>query len=143
MITDNNRKRIPIREGLFTTSSPPDGKPRLIGGKCLCCGEIIFPKPEICPNCQEEKVEEIQLSVRGKIYSFTVVMQKARPYYEGPVPYGLGFVELPEGVRIETLFTTCNLETLKIGDEVELVIEKLYNDDQGNELITYKFKPIE
>lgn len=135
-------KRIPVREGLFIASTP-DGEPRLIGGKCPSCGEIIFPKPEICPNCQEESVKEIRLSKRGKIYSSTVVMQQPRPYYKGPVPYGLGFVELPEGVRVETLFTDCDPEDLKIGMEVELVIEKLYDDDEGNELISYKFRPIE
>lgn len=138
----NNKRKIPVREGLFTASSSAGGKPRLLGGKCLSCGEVIFPKLEICPNCQEEKIREITLSRRGKIYSHTVVMQQPRPYYKGPVPYGLGYVELPEGVRIETLFTECDPETLEIGEEVELIIDKLYDDDQGNELITYKFKPI-
>jgi uncharacterized OB-fold protein len=103
---------------------------------------VIFPKPEICPNCQEEKIKKITLSRRGKIYSYTVVMQQPRPYYKGPVPYGLGFVELPEGVRIETLFANCDPEALEIGEEVELIIDKLYDDDEGNELITYKFEPI-
>jgi uncharacterized OB-fold protein len=138
----NKKRKIPVREGLFITSSPADGKPRLVGGKCFSCGEVIFPKLEICPNCQEEKIEEITLSIRGKIYSYTVVMQRPRPYYKGPVPYGLGFVELPEGVRIETLFANCDPGTLEIGDEVELIIDKLYDDDEGNELITYKFRPV-
>jgi hypothetical protein len=96
----------------------------------------------LCPNCQNENIAEVQLSRKGKIYSCTVVMQQPRPYYKGPVPYGLGFVELPEGVRIETLFTDCDPDSLHIGMEVELVIEKLYEDDQGQELITYKFRPV-
>lgn len=137
----DKEKGIPVREGLFTIRGR-SCKPRLIAGKCLSCGEIVFPKPEICPNCQEESVKEIRLSRRGKIYSSTIVMQQPRPFYKGPVPYGLGFVELPEGVRVETLFTDCDPEELKIGMEVELVIEKLYDDDEGNELIGYKFRPI-
>ena len=140
-MVESERKRIPVREGLFILSSPPDGKPRLIGGKCLSCEEIIFPKPEICPHCQEENIEEIQLNRKGRIFSCTVVMQQPRPFYKGPVPYGLGFVELPEGVRVETLFTGCDPETLGIGMEVELVIETLYEDEGGNMLITYKFRP--
>jgi uncharacterized OB-fold protein len=82
------------------------------------------------------------LSQRGKIYSVTVVMQQPRPYYKGPVPYALGFVELPEGVRVETLFTDCDPEILEVGMEVELVIEDLYEEDGGNELIAYKFRPV-
>jgi uncharacterized OB-fold protein len=140
-MVNSKNKRIPVREELFVMSSPPDSKPRLIGGKCLSCGEIIFPKPKICPNCQEENIEEIKLSRKGRIFSSTVVMQQPRPFYKGPVPYGLGFVELPEGVRIETLFTGCDPEILKIGMGVELVIETLYEDDVGNTLITYKFRP--
>ena len=45
--------------------------------------------------------------------------------------------------RVETLFTDCDLEALKMGMDVELVIEKLHEDEQGNEIITYKFRPIE
>jgi uncharacterized OB-fold protein len=141
-VTDIVKKRIPVREGLFTIPSNPDIEPQLIAGKCSQCGETIFPKPPLCPNCQNENVKEVKLSRSGKIYSFTVVMQQPRPYYKGPVPYGLGFVELPGGVRIETLFTDCDLDSLYIGMEVELIIEKLYEDDQGQELITYKFRPV-
>lgn len=137
-----SKKKVPVREGLFVIPSSSNGEPYLIGGKCPSCGEIIFPKPELCPNCQNENVEEIKLSRRGKIYSVTVVMQQPRPYYKGPVPYALGFVELPEGVRVETLFTDCDPEILEVDMEVELVIEKLYVDDEGSELITYNFRPV-
>lgn len=136
------KKRTPVREGLFISPSNPSTKPQLIAGQCLQCGETVFPTPMLCPNCQNENIAEVQLSRKGKIYSCTVVMQQPRPYYKGPVPYGLGFVELPEGVRIETLFTDCDPDSLHIGMEVELVIEKLYEDDQGQELITYKFRPV-
>ncbi len=140
-MASSQNKRVPVRDELFIMSSPSNSNPRLIGGKCLSCEEIIFPKPQICPNCQEENIEEIELSRKGRIFSSTVVMQQPRPFYKGPVPYGLGFVELPEGVRIETLFTGCDPEDLEIGMEVELVIETLYEDDAGNTLITYKFRP--
>ena len=87
-------------------------------------------------------MEEIKLSRRGKIYSVTIVMQRPPAYYQGPVPYSIGFVELPEGVRIETLFTGCDLETLETGMEVELVIEKLHEDAEGREIMAYKFRPV-
>jgi uncharacterized OB-fold protein len=86
-------------------------------------------------------LKETRLGPRGKIYSFTVVMQRPPEYYKGPVPYAVGFVELPQGVRIETLFTNCNFEDLKIGMDVEMVIEKLHEDEEGNEILTYKFRP--
>jgi len=139
-MVSNSKKQIPVKEGLWRT--PPDEEPYLIGSKCPSCGEIVFPKMQVCLNCQEQNVEEVKLSRRGKIYTVTVVMQQPPLYYKGPVPYALGYVELPEGVRLETLYTDCGPDSLEIGMDVELVVEKLYDDDEGNELITYKFRPI-
>jgi uncharacterized OB-fold protein len=141
---DTSQKKIPLREKLWTYSADPEGDPRLIGSRCLDCGEIYFPlrTEGFCTNCQSDNFEEIQLSPHGKIYSFTTVMQRPPVYYRGAVPYAIGYVELPEGVRVETLFSINNLEQLRIGLEVELVIEKLHDDEEGNEVLTYKFKPL-
>ncbi len=140
-MTNSERIRIPVREGLFADSSNSNGTPPLIASRCGSCGEIVFPKLKICPNCQDGNVEEISLSQEGKIYSVTVVNQRPPMYYKGPVPYALGFVELPEGVRVETLFADCDPEDLEVGMDVELVIDKLEDDDEGNEVICYKFRP--
>lgn len=136
------KKRIPVRQGLFTIPSSPNDKAQLLASECPSCGEIVFPRSEICPNCQGKNLREIRLSRRAKIYSFTILMQKPAAHYKGPVPYAFGWVELPEGVRVESLFTGCDLEELKIGMDVELTIEKLHNDNEGNEIICHKFKPV-
>ncbi len=140
---NDSKKKIPVREGLWTAPATRDEKPQLIGSRCRNCGEVFFPQRDLglCSNCQSTNLDQIKLSSRGKIYSYTVVMQRPPEYYQGDVPYAIGFVELPEGVRIETLFTGCNLEELKIGMDVEMVIEKLQGDEAGNEILAYKFKP--
>lgn len=141
----NDRKEIPISEGLWAKQLPTKGEPRLIGSRCPSCGEFFFPrKPRgICVHCQHQGLEEVELSQRGKIASFTVAMQPpGGGFYKGSVPYAYGCVDLPEGVRVETLFTGCDFGDLKVGAEVQLVIERLYTDDEGNEITTYKFKPI-
>ncbi|OHE24617.1 MAG: hypothetical protein A3J94_09030 [Syntrophus sp. RIFOXYC2_FULL_54_9] len=69
-------------------------------------------------------------------------MQRPPIYYRGDVPYAIGYVELPEGVRVETLFSTSDFEQLRIGLDVELVIERLHEDEEGNEVLTYKFRPV-
>jgi uncharacterized OB-fold protein len=137
-------KKIQIKEGLWTVPSSLNEKPQLIGSRCLLCGEVFFPKKTygICTHCQSKDLEEIRLSRRGRIYSFTVVMQRPPEYYKGPVPYAEGFVELPEGVRVETLFTDCNFNDLKVGMEVEMVIERLHEDEEGNEIMVFKFRPV-
>ena len=142
---NNCRNKFPIRQGLWTSVTNPMEKARLIGSRCCSCGEVFFPQKDngICTNCQSIKLEEIKLSLRGKIYSYTVVMQRPPVYYKGEIPYAIGFVELPEGIRVETLFTGCKPEHLKVGMEVEMLIEKLHEDEEGNQILAYKFKPIE
>ena len=142
--TDTPKKKIPLRENLWADSVNREGGPRLIGSRCLECREIFFPSRNegFCTHCQAENFEEIQLSSNGKIYSYTIVMQRPPIYYRGDVPYAIGYVELPEGVRVETLFSTSDFEQLRIGLDVELVIERLHEDEQGNEVLTYKFRPV-
>jgi len=57
-------------------------------------------------------------------------------------PYGIGLIELPEGIRVMGMLTGCELDDIKIGMDVELVIEKLYQNEQGDDVVTFKFKPI-
>ena len=141
-MVESEKKRIPLKEGLFTVTLSPDDRPQLLGSRCPFCGEVTFPERKICPNCHKQNMEEIKLGQKGKIYSVTVVMQRPPVYYKGPVPYAMGFVELPDGVRIQTLFTGCDPDALRIDMDVELVIDRLYEDDKGNEILTYKFRPV-
>ena len=95
----------------------------------------------MCGHCQSSELEEVELSRNAKIYSYSVVTQRPPVYYKGEVPYALGFVELPEGIRIETLFTGCDPDSLRVGMDVEMVIEKLHEEEDGTEVMAYKFRP--
>ncbi len=133
-----------LREGLWSDAATPDGKPHLVGHECKSCGERFFPRKDngICSCCQSTDLEETLLGSSGTISTFTVVM--LRPpggYYRGEVPYALGYVKLADGVEVETLFTGCDPEEIRLGMPVELVVEKLHDDDEGNQVITYKFRP--
>ena len=143
-MSDAQKKIKPLREGLWTKTPSSDALYRLIGHTCLKCGEIFFPKKENgdCTYCHSKDIKEVELSTRGKIWSFTVV--HVRPpggFYKGDVPYAMGFVDLEDGARVQGLFTGCDMEKLHVGMNVQLVFEKLHEDDEGNEIITYKFKP--
>ena len=138
-MTTNDKKRVPVRPGLWTTDEPPS----LIGSRCPACGEVFFPKRErgICIRCQHRGLEEVKLSRRGKIHSFSVIVQQPTQFFVGKVPYAYGIIVLPE-VRVLAHFTGCDFKDLKVGMPVELVIEKLGEDEQGNEVMAHKFKPV-
>jgi uncharacterized OB-fold protein len=57
------------------------------------------------------------------------------------VPYGVGYVELDGLIRVEARLTESDPEKLVIGMEMELVLERLGVDDDGNDVVTYAFAP--
>ena len=137
----NNKSRVPLKEGLFKLPASPGESPRLIGSRCRSCDETFFPRRKFCRNCLSPNMEEVLLSPRGKLLSFTTVWQ-APPGYTGRVPYILGKVDLPEGEHILTQITGCDDEScLEIGMEMELLIDGIGEDAAGNEVLMYKFKP--
>jgi len=137
-----SKKQILVGDGLFTIPSSSSEKPQLIGSKCKVCGEVVFPQQDMCPNCCSEDVKELPLNPNGKLYSFTNVNNPVPGGYKGPIPYGVGTIELPDGVRVTGLLTEYDPKKIKPGMTMELVIEKLFDDDEGNEVIGFRFKPV-
>ena len=140
------RKQIPGAEGLFTWTSK---EANLIGSKCPTCGHYYFPKAIICrnPNCKASKgVEQVLLSNRGKLWSYTVQYYKPPPPFpaqEPFTPFAIGEVEFPEGVKVVGMMVGCDHEKdLKLNMEVETVVDKLCEDEEGNEVMTWKFRPV-
>ena len=140
-VADATKKQIPVAEGLFYIPSSPDEKPHLIGSRCRECGEVFFPATDMCANCCVMNMEKIALSRRGKLDTFTDV-NYAQQWSKEPVPYCVGAVDLPDGVRINSVLVDCAVGELHRGKEVELVLAKLYEDENGNDVITFKFRPV-
>jgi uncharacterized OB-fold protein len=85
---------------------------------------------------------EIKLGPYGILVSFAV-MQVGPPDF--PPPYIIGYVKLEEGPVIFTPITGCEArdDALDIGQKMEIVIEKIKEDGKGNNVIGWKFKPVE
>ncbi len=140
----HEQKQVPIREGLFTMPLSPLEQVQLAGSKCHSCGEVSLGKRSTCPNCGNDDIEEIALSRRGKLWSYTVIRHRPPGDYKGPepfVPFGLGLVDLPEGIKVVAPIDG-DVEKLNIGMELELAVYNLYDNEEGNEVIAFKFKPI-
>ncbi len=139
-----NKGKIPFSQGMWVTKS--SGEARLLGSRCLSCKELFFPRKVsgICVHCQQRReLEDVELGPFGKIVSFTEVMQPpAGGHYHGPVPYCYGLIDLNDGVRVEAQLGG-DFEKLKVGMKVNLVIEPLYVDSEGNEVQVFRFHPIE
>jgi uncharacterized OB-fold protein len=142
---NKERKAIPVKEGLFTLPSAED-KGHLIGAKCRSCGEVFFGRLSSCRYCQGADMDEIKLSDRGKLYNYTVLRYKPPAPWKGVAepyqPFAAGFVELPEGVRVLSVLTDCDVNKLRSNMDVEVVIRKYYEDEEGNDVYTYMFRPV-
>ena len=130
-----------LRDGLFSLPSGNNEKPRLIAGKCVQCGDISFPSKERCGKCSSSSIDNILLSNKGKIYTYTIVRQ-AFPGYK--LPNIVAIVKVPEDdtLMIISQIKECDVEEVKIGMEVEMVIDELYTALNGCSVIGYAFKPI-
>jgi uncharacterized OB-fold protein len=112
----------------------------LVGSRCKKCGQNYFPPMEICPKCfVEGEMEKIKLSNRGKLYSYSIVYVAPKEFM---TPYAVGYVDLPEGVRVLGQLTTVDPGELKLDMNVQLELGRICVDEQGNEVLSYKFRPL-
>ncbi len=137
-IDQSKDKRTFIEEEWFKDS--PEGLV-LTGSRCEACGKVFFPKKVACPNCFDGELREVALSKRGTLHTYT--LSTMGPLGMEP-PYIIGFIDLPEGIKLFSVLADCEPwdEVLEIGMEMEMVIGKIKQDQDGNEILSYKFRPI-
>jgi uncharacterized OB-fold protein len=140
------KAKVPAIEGWFTTDGDA---PALLGSRCQTCGTFAFPPANaFCgnPDCDGATFEETPLSRRGKVWSFTDARYQPPPPYEAADPYepfALAAVELAAEKMVVMGQVARGVTTadLRIGMEVELVIDTLYEDDD-NEYLVWKWAPV-
>lgn len=67
---------------------------KLLGLKCNQCGTYICPPRKVCPECQSEDLDIVELSGKGEILTFTVV-QVPPEGFESPI--AIATAKLDEG----------------------------------------------
>ena len=127
-------KKVFIRDDLFKETS--DGIV-LVGNKCPACGRAFFPKADFCTQCLNREMEEMVLSKRGKLYSYTITRVPVGRY---PIPHAIGMITLPEKVRL-TAPLVMGKEDFRIGAEMEMEITTLWTEED-RDVIGYKFKAV-
>ena len=139
----------PAVEGWFTTGS----EPALIASRCTSCESAYFPRTAtdaggFCrnPACDGTEFESTELSRRGIVWSYTDAQYQPPPPYIPPPgeyrPFAIAAVELAEGVVVlGQVADGFGVEDLRVGAEVELVVETLYTDETGDRTI-WRWKPV-
>ncbi len=138
-------KQVQIAEGVLEQTA--DG-PRLRGSKCTDCGTHAFPSQKSCQRCSGTNVESVLLADHGLLWTFTIqgFPPKSPPYVGNAdpatfVPFGVGYVELPGEVKVETRLTESDPAKLTIGMDMHMVMDVIGHNADGDELVTYAFAP--
>ncbi len=137
-VPDEQTQRVPIEPGFFTT--PEDGaSPRLLGSRCGSCREVFFPRRRICAACEAAALEDVELGPRGTLYTYTWVHMPLFGALRAQAgSYGVGQVDLAEGPRVQAVLAV-DREELAIGMELELQLETLRREDDGTEVMIFRF----
>jgi uncharacterized OB-fold protein len=146
--------QVPAAPGWFT-SDGPGGVPALLGSRCTTCGTLSFPKATLfCPNpsCAGSEFDEVPLSGRGTIWSYTDARYKPPPPFVPTTdpfePFAIAAVELEKEkiVVLGQVVPGVSVDDLRVGMEVELVIDTLFTgtDDEGNPVdeVIWKWRPL-
>ena len=132
-------------EGWFTW----EGEAALIGTRCRACNTFFFPKEtHFCrnPSCKGAAFEDVRLSQRGTLWSYTDNRYAPPPPYVAPdpfEPYALAAVELAQEkmVVLGQVARGFSLAELEVGMPMALVVETLFEDEQ-TEYLVWKWKPL-
>lgn len=127
----------------------PQAEPALLGSHCVRCGFHAFPAASSCTRCGGQETEVVELPRRGTLWAFTVqrFMPKT-PYLSSETPetfrpYGVGYVELPGALRIETRLTENDPAKLRVGQAMQLVVYVHRTEADGTEVMNYAFSPVD
>jgi uncharacterized OB-fold protein len=134
--------------GWFTLD--PD-QPTLLGSRCQQCGTLAFPKAAtFCgnPACSGQEFDEVPLSRRGRIWSFTDARYQPPPPFlprtDPFEPFAIAAVELEAEklVVLGQVVPGVSVDDLRVGQEVELTLGTLYSED-GTDYLVWQWQPVQ
>ena len=133
-----NQRPIPVIQPWTKEFWKATKKGKLLVQHCNDCNiNIFFPK-KVCPECWSENLSWIESTGKGKVYTFTVMMDMVEPKFMGDLPYVLAMVDLNERIRMTTRIVHCKLENVSIDMDVEVVF-----DDISPECSLPMFQPVD
>ena len=90
---------------------------RLLVRRCNACLAVHWYPRAHCPFCFSDDTAWQTSPGTGRIYSVSVT-RKA-----GPQPYAIAYVALDEDVTLLSNIVDCDLDSLRIGDPVQVVFK--------------------
>jgi uncharacterized OB-fold protein len=102
-----------------------------------CDARIFFPRRQ-CPECWSSNLGWTEASGKAEIYAFSVTYEGVEAVFKEDLPIVLAWVDLPEGIRMQTNIVECDPDKIEIGQQVEVVFEKV-----TDEITLPYFRPVQ
>jgi uncharacterized OB-fold protein len=124
-----------------------EGRPSLIGSRCADCGEVYFPAAASCTRCLGSRLEPHGLGSSGVLWSWTIQGFLPKPPYDSGEtadsfrPYGVGYVEMASGIKVESRLTLADPARLRIGMPMALTLVPYRITEGGDRVSTFAFEP--
>jgi uncharacterized OB-fold protein len=125
VVTDVNR---PFWDGCH------EGK--LLLQYCEQCRQHQFYPRLYCMHCSSTKLQWVQASGNGRIYSYTVIHRNKTPEFVQDVPYNVIIVQLDEGPRMMSNLVQSEASQLRVDLPVMVIFDRV-----TDEISLPRFKP--
>jgi uncharacterized OB-fold protein len=101
---------------------------KLLVQNCNDCGANIFYPRRECPECWSQNLGWIEAGGTARVFAFSVTYEGVEKMFVDDLPIVLAWVDLPEGIRMQTNIVDCDPDEVEIGMEVEVVFRKVTED---------------
>ena len=133
---------IPADPRLFRLPEQHEERPRLLGSHAAESGLYFWPRRRRCP-VTGGAVDDCELGPHGELYAWTFlhVPRMGNISFGETGGYGVGQIDLPEGVRIQAPLVGTE-DDWQIGQHMALTTFPVGEDDEGNDLVTFRFEAV-
>ena len=103
---------------------------RLLGYRCRSCATFADYPRGFCPRCWSDDLDEVELSGRATLYTYSVVHVNPMPPFRDLVPYVAALVDLEEGPRLATRLVDVDPAEVTVGMALTARFEAI-DEEQG------------
>jgi uncharacterized OB-fold protein len=98
-------------------------KGKLTTTQCTKCSAVHWQPRVVCPKCNADEMEWIDLPSEGELFTFTALMAGAPIGFEKDVPFVTGLVQLKgTDLLVTSRIDDARYDDLRIGDKVRLKV---------------------
>jgi uncharacterized OB-fold protein len=130
------RKQLPAITNIDRPFWDGAKKHQLMAYRCLNCGSF-YSQVTDCVACENPRMEWIEVSGRGQVFTFGIYHQLYHPAWKDDLPYNVSWIKLDEGPLLLSNVVGCRNEDIRIGMPVEVVF-----DDVTDEVTLPRFRPV-